>query len=157
MRFVHKGLVVYALSTQIFIITVMIKKDKSFSKGPLASVGRIPSDKMRLFLRLRFDSDQIGAIGGDELLLLLLPAPDVVDASLLQDRCSAQPARSAEKVSLSQQNRVSRLVSRLDGWMADGSMQRGGHFPASLWTTKQPLPCCMYLEVHTMQHLMIPQ
>lgn len=71
---------------------------------------------MRLFLRLRFDSDQIGAIGGDELLLLLLlPAPDVVDASLLLDRCSAQPARSAEKVSLSQQNRVSRLVSRLDG------------------------------------------
>lgn len=88
---------------------------------------------MRLFLRLGFDSDQIGAIGGDELLLLLLlPAPDVVDASLLQDRCSAQPARSAEKVSLSQQNRVSRLVSRPDGWMADGAMQRGGHFPASL-------------------------
>lgn len=94
----------------------MIKKDKSFLKRPLATVGRTPSDKMRLFLRLRFDSDQIGAIGGDELLLLLLlPAPDVVDASLLLDRCSAQPARSAEKVSLSQQNRVSRLVSRLDG------------------------------------------
>lgn len=51
--------------------------------------------------------------------MLLLPAPDVTDTSLLWDCCSVQPAQSAEKVSVSQLNSLWHWhTSRLASWMA---------------------------------------
>lgn len=50
---------------------------------------------------------------------LLLPAPDVIDTSLLWDCCSVQPAQSAEKVCVSQLNSLWHWhTSRLASWMA---------------------------------------
>lgn len=67
---------------------------------------------------------QIGLEPSVKLKLLLLPAPDVIDTSLLWDCCSAQLVQSAEKVSASQQNSQQHWQSgRLAGWLGDTQIQ----------------------------------
>lgn len=61
------------------------------------------------------------AISDDSLLLLLLPAPDVIDTSLLWDCCSAQLAQSAEKSFCESAKLTAALTGRSVGEL-DGSV-----------------------------------
>lgn len=116
MRAVKKVIVVFVLCLHRIFNIMKKEYEKSFLKGPLASVGRAPLHNTRSFLSLRFDSCQIRAVGGDELPLL--PAPDGVDTSLRQVRCSAQTCSGLQKKFLCvSRNRVRLSFGWIAGWL----------------------------------------
>lgn len=103
-------------------ITIPMKQNDSKSASLMWPLHPQQQNTPSQIKQLDFFSSSVNWCGGHQWWqTAAIPAPDVIDTSLLWDCCSVQPAKSAEKVSASQLKLTVALTYKSVGQL-DGSM-----------------------------------